>query len=77
MSSKCMVFKTCTCTDRFDTHRTQEWARDEALARNRREAQGLPVEYGKIYSQGPTATFTALVDEDDEDEDEDDEDDEE
>lgn len=31
----------------------QEWARDEALARNVREAKGLPVEYGQIYSQEP------------------------
>ncbi|CAN0497124.1 unnamed protein product [Ectocarpus sp. 12 AP-2014] len=31
----------------------KEWARDEALARNVREEQGLPVEYGKIYSQEP------------------------
>ncbi|CAN0173553.1 unnamed protein product [Pylaiella littoralis] len=29
----------------------KEWARDEALARNVREAKGLPVEYGQIYSQ--------------------------
>lgn len=32
---------------------SQEWARDEALARNVREAKGLPVEYGQIYSQEP------------------------
>ncbi|CAM9511201.1 unnamed protein product [Scytosiphon promiscuus] len=31
----------------------KEWARDEALARNVRDAKGLPVEYGKIYSQRP------------------------
>lgn len=40
-----------------------------------REAQGLPLEYGKIYSQEPAFTFTpAGDDDDDEDEEEDDED---
>ncbi|CAM9498098.1 unnamed protein product [Ectocarpus sp. 12 AP-2014] len=53
----------------------KEWARDEALARNVREEQGLPVEYGKIYSQEPRYTFTsAELDDEDEDDDDDDDD---
>eukprot|EP00903_Cladosiphon_okamuranus_P020348 g18668.t1 len=53
----------------------KEWARDEALARNVREAKGLPVEYGKIYSQEPRYTFTAAeADDEDDDDDDDDED---
>ena len=56
----------------------QEWARDEALARDVREAKGLPLEYGKIYSQEPRYSFTPAGDDDeDEDEDDDEDDDEE
>eukprot|EP00752_Nemacystus_decipiens_P014855 g13226.t1 len=55
----------------------KEWARDEALARNVREAEGLPVEYGKIYSQEPRYTFTAAEENEDEEEEDDDDDDEE
>lgn len=52
----------------------QQWARDEALARDIREAQGQPVEYGKIYSQGQQQFFFEEQEEE-EDDDEDDEDD--
>ncbi|CAM9763852.1 unnamed protein product [Hapterophycus canaliculatus] len=57
----------------------KEWARDEALARNVREAKGLPVEYGQIYSQEPRLkyTFTSAEDDDEEEDEDDDEDDEE
>ena len=54
----------------------QEWARDEALVRNVREAKGLPIEYGKIYSQEPRYSFTPAGDDDEEDDDDDDDDEE-
>ena len=44
--------------------------------RNVREAKGLPIEYGKIYSQEPRYSFTPAGDDDEEDDDDDDDDEE-
>ncbi|CAN0092022.1 unnamed protein product [Sphacelaria rigidula] len=50
----------------------KQWARDEALARDIREARGEAVEYGRIYSQ-EKQFFYEEGEEDDEDDDDDEE----
>lgn len=65
------------CLGIFRLEFLQQWARDEALARDIRESQGKAVEYGKIYSQDQPQFFYEEEQEEDEDEEEEDEDDDE